>query len=278
MRNLAYYNGKIDVAERLTVPFCDRACFFGDGVYDACYARNGRVFTLEEHIDRLFASADAADIVIPLSSEDLTRAICSLVKESRITDAFVYFQVSRGTQIRNHLYEKTPGNLWILVTEKKITDKNKTYKLVSAPDRRYRFCNIKTLNLLPNVIAANRATEFDADETVFHEDGLVTECAHSNVHLLVDGVLRSPGACDKILGGIARKHLIAACKNLSIAVSEKRFTYDDMLTADEIIVTSAGTLCARAASLDGIRVGNKDEERFSLLSDYLYGEFYAKTL
>lgn len=278
MKYLAYYNGAIGELSELTVPFCDRVCFFGDGVYDATYARNRKIFTLDEHVDRLYKSAEEAKIEPPVSKSDLTRLLLSLVAKCDATETLVYVQFTRGISIpRKHAFDGGKSNLWITVTPKQITPQEKRFNLSSFPDRRYDYCRIKTLNLFPNVLAANHAAEHDCDESVFVENGIVHECAHSNVHILKNGTLFSPPAGEKVLGGIARKHLLQACRVLEIPVEERFFTLEETFSADEVYVTSAGTLLTPCASLDGKDIGGKDDFTTNRLQTYLYREFYDAT-
>lgn len=274
MQNVGYYNGIIDEVNNLTVPFLDRACFFGDGVYDACYCKNGKVFTLDEHLKRFFFSASKVDIVIPLNYDALKELIISLAQKVEGVESIVYFQVTRGTGMRKHAFPIKKGNLWISITPKKITDKEKRFNLVSVVDNRYLMCNVKTLNLIPNVLASNYAEKNNCDEAVFIRDGYVTECAHSNIHLLKANTLITAPCDEKILAGIARSHLISACKKIGISVKEKAFTYDEIFDCDELIVTSAGTFCTPCISIDGKKIGSKAPLTISLLQAELYNEYY----
>ncbi|MCQ2553343.1 MAG: aminotransferase class IV, partial [Clostridia bacterium] len=190
METLGYYNGKYGPLEEMSVPMNDRVCWFGDGVYDAGPCRNYHIFSLQEHIDRFFRSAQAIDIEMPMSKEELADTLNKLVKELDTGDLFVYYQVTRGTAIRNHVYEKCPGNLWIMMKPATIADGLEPITLITCEDTRYYHCNIKTLNLIPNVMASQKAKDAGCKEAVFYrEGGRVTECAHSNVHILKDGVL-----------------------------------------------------------------------------------------
>lgn len=279
MKNLAYYNGAIGELTEMSVPFCDRVCFFGDGVYDATYARNYKIFTLEEHLERLYRSAERVHIQPPIAIDDLLRLTHSLVTRCDYRETLVYIQFTRGiTAPRNHVFAGGTSSLWITVTPKKITPREKIATLVSVPDTRYDLCDVKTLNLLPNVLNAAFAAQKGCDEGVFfEEDGTVNECAHSNVHILQNGVLVSPPAGKKVLGGIARNHLISACHQIGIPVCERHFTIREMLSADEAYITSAGTLLTPCSCLDGQKIGGKAAEKTRLLQDLLYGEFYDAT-
>lgn len=273
MENVGYYNGTIDCVENLLIPFLDRAVYFGDGVYDAFYARKKRPFTMQEHLDRLFLSAKQIDVVMPISYQNLCDLICELLKKTDDGEKIIYVQVSRGSGFRNHAYPQTKANLLITITPKTVTPCDKIFNVVSYPDVRYKLCSIKTLNLLPNVLASNYASVNKCEEAVLHIDGRVTECAHSNVHLIKNNTLITAPCDGKILDGIARRHLISACKKLNFPVLERAFTLREIKETDSLIITSAGTFCTPCFSIDNSRL-SVENTMISTLQNILYGEFY----
>ena len=278
MKHLGYYNGAFGEIETMTVPMNDRVCYFGDGVYDASYSRNYKIFALDEHIDRLYNSAALLRIDIHETKEEMRDILTEMVQKMDTGENFVYWQVTRGTAMRNHVFPKAGrANLWIVIYPKKIVDTYKKIRLMTKPDTRFFHCNIKTLNLIPAVMASEEALEAGCDETVLHRGGRVTECAHSNVHMLKDGVFRTAPTDNLILPGIARAHLIGACRRLGIPVDETPFTVEEMMAADEVIVTSSGSLCLAAEEIDGIAVGGKAPEMLKQLQDAVVEEFMAAT-
>ena len=201
MKNLAYYNGKYDEMENMFIPMSDRICFFGDAIYDATYSRNYKIFTLDDHVDRFFNSARLLEIELPCTKEELKALLNEMVQKMDTGENFVYFQASRaGTPIRNHAFAENgeKANLWINIYHREIVDLEKRVKLMTAEDTRFFHCNIKTVNLIPAVIASQRAKEANCTETVFHRNGRVTECAHSNVHILKDGALYHCGSLNTV--------------------------------------------------------------------------------
>lgn len=278
MRNLGYYNGRYGLLEEMMIPMNDRVCWFGDGVYDAGPCHNYHIFALREHIDRFFNSAAALGIEIPKSKEELADLLNELVKKVDTGDLFVYFQVTRGTAIRDHTYEKTPGNLWVMLKPASVGDCIEPIRLITTEDTRFFHCNVKTLNLIPAVMAAQKAKLAGCDEAVFYRlGGRVTECAHSNVHILKGGVLRTAPTDNLILPGIARAHLLKACGALGIPVKEEPFFLPDLFSADEVIVTSSSHLCMHACEVDGQPVGGKDPEHLEQLRAWVLDEFDRAT-
>jgi D-alanine transaminase len=279
MENLGYYNGKYDLLEKMTVPMNDRVCFFGDGVYDATYSRNHVIFALDEHIDRFFNSAGLLKIRIPYSKEQLKEILKEMVKKVDCGEQFVYWQVTRGTAMRNHAFpgEDVPANLWIMLKPLSIKNMSQKIKLITLEDTRFLHCNIKTLNLLPSVMAAQKTEEAGCQEAVFHRGTRVTECAHSNVSILKDGILKTAPTDNLILPGIARAHLIKMCKLFDVPVDETAFTLKELMEADEIIVTSSGQFCITACEIDGVPAGGKAPELVKKLQDALLNEFLEET-
>ena len=271
MQNLGYYNGRYDLIENMMIPMSDRVHWFGDGVYDATCARNYRIMSLDEHIDRFFNSAQLLNIHLGFTKEYLAELLQELVLKLDEGDLFVYWQVTRGGKgLRSHCYDsEEKANLWITITPEKVTKIDKKFKLTMMEDKRYRYCNIKTLNLIPSVLAAQLAKEKGCDETVLHRGDIVTECAHSNIHILKDGKFITHPADEYILPGIARAHLIEACRVLNIPVEERAFTLDELFAADEVIVSSSGDLCNSAYELDGRAIGGKDEATLGKIQQYI---------
>lgn len=278
MKTLGYYNGKFDELENMTVPMLDRGCYFGDGVYDATYARNHKIFALEEHVDRFFRSAGMLDIKISQSKEEICHTLREMVKKVDSPDQFVYWQATRGTAMRNHVYsEDMRANIWIMLKPGTIQDNFKTVDLRTAEDTRFYHCNVKTLNLIPSVMAATAADREGRHETVLHRGERVTECSHCNVHIIKDGVFRTAPTDCLILPGIARAHLIGICKNNNIPVDETAFTVAEMMDADEIILSSVTGLCRAAATVDGKAVGGKAPELLDFLRRATLEEWYEAT-
>ena len=279
MKTLGYYNGKYDEIDKIMIPMSDRSHWFGDGVYDATCARNYKIMAIDEHVDRFFNSARLLNINLGFTKEYLKDLLNELVQKLDDDELFVYWQATRGGNgLRSHNYDKEQkANLWITICPEEITDKDKEYKLTSMEDTRFLHCNIKTLNLIPSVVAYQHAKENNCDETVFHRGDIVTECAHSNVHIIKDKKFITHPADEYILPGIARVHLIKACKALNIEVEERPFTVDELINADEVIVSSSGDLCIRATEFEGKAVGKKDNDTFNRLKEYIYQEWLECT-
>ena len=279
MENLGYYNGRYDLLENMTVPMNDRACYFGDGIFEVAYCRNYKIYSLDEHMDRLYESAAILGINIPHTKQELSNIIKELVKKLDSHEQLVYWQVSRGTQLRNHAPAAgIVANVWITLRPMKIKDIYTPMSLISLEDTRFFHCNMKTLNLIPTVLASAKADAAGADEAVFHRNGRVTECAHSNISIILDdGSVKTAPADNLILAGVARAHLIKMCEKFGVTVREEPYTLDELMGAAEVIVTSSGTLCRPVSSVDGKPVGGRAPKLLKKLQDALMADYLEKT-
>lgn len=277
-KELAYYDGKVGTPEEVMIPFNDRSHFFGDGVYEATPAGNHVPYLVEDHLDRFYSSANALDIKVPMEKDELKKLLQDLVKQVEGNTHFVYWQVTRGLAPRDHVYsEDMVGKLWVYIRKSKMGDPNKPLKLRTCPDERFEYGYIKTLNLLPAVIYSQQSAKDGINETVLHRNGIVTECAHSNVSILKDGYLISHPNDQFILRGIAKTHMIQACYRLGIPVMEREYTVEELMNADEVLVTSSSNPLTYADTVDGKPVGNKDPELRKRLADELVREYLAYT-
>lgn len=273
MENLGYYNGRYGRLEDMMIPMNDRVCYFGDGVYDATCCANHVIYLIDEHIDRFFNSAAMLRIQVPCTKAELKDLLNEMVGKVDGDNLFVYWQVTRGTAMRNHAFPDVPANLWIMIKPAAFRDMTQRVRLTEMEDTRFLHCNIKTLNLLPSVMASQKAEERGCFETVFHRGEIVTECAHSNVHILKDGkLLTHPTDCH-ILPGVARRHLILACGALGVPVEERPFTMAELMDADEVLVTSSSNFCIVASHLDDVPVGGRAPELVERLQSWLTKEF-----
>ncbi len=279
MKTLGYYNGTVDELDRMSVPMLDRAGYFGDGVYDVTYTRNHVIYALEEHVDRLFRSAEQIHIHPQIRREELEALLRTLVCRVDDGEQWVYMQFSRGTGYRNHAFPapQIHPNLWIMLRPVKIKDTYQPLRCITMEDIRSELCNIKSLNLLPSVLATEEAMKHGVDECIFHRGEIVTECAHSNVSILQNGTLVTHPADCHILAGTGRAHLLHFCRELEIPVEERTYTLAELMRADEVLLTSASALCMRIIEVDGVSVGGKAPDTVRRLQDVLLKDFLEKT-
>lgn len=278
-KNVGYYNGTMGPLEEMTVPMGDRALYFGDGIYEATCVANRVPFALDDHLDRMYNSLRLLEIPFKMERDQVKAELQKVIDAAEDSPIhFLYWQISRGVAMRNHPFPTdAEPTLLIYVKPHTMKSMDKPYKLISMEDIRFKLCNIKTLNLIPSVLANQRAVEHGCDEAVLHRGSRVTECAHSNISILKDGVLQTAPTDELILPGITRKHLLALANEHGISVLEKPFSMVELMNADEVIVTSSSALCMKAESIDGIPVGGKDPQRLKLLQDAYLEKFQRET-
>lgn len=277
MKYVGYYNGELGPLEEMKIPMLDRAVYFGDGCYDATTFANNRIFAAKDHLDRFYNSCRLLEIPFELSREELTAALQQCIDANECDHGMLYWQCSRGTCFRDHRFppKEVKPNLMIFTVPCELIPMTQTFKLISMEDTRFLHCNIKTLNLIPSVIAYQRCIEAECQETVFHRGERVTECAHSNILMLKDGILCTPPRDNLILPGITLKHLLMLAEQNGIPTREAPFTMDELRNADEVIVSSSGGLCIQATELDGAPIGGRDPKNLKTLQD-AYTAYYAQ--
>lgn len=278
MKEIGYYCGKTAPIEELSIPMTDRAVYFGDGVYEFCICRNGVAFRMDDHINRFWNSMTAIRIQPDFSKEKLKALLCGLLAKVDNEISALYWQISRGAAPRAHAFPKDAHPcLYVTVTPSRLSDLQKPIRCMTKPDIRFLMCNIKTIDLLPAILASQEAEEAGCTECILHRDGRVTECAHSNVSILRDGRLITAPTDNLILPGIARDRLLAACRRHQIPVEERPYFLEELMAADEIIVTSTSKFALRCTEIDGKPVGGRDQARIELLQNAVYQEFLEET-
>lgn len=259
MKDIAYYNGEIGRIDEIKAPITDRGFYFGDGVYDAACVRNKKPFALDDHLDRFYNSLRLLRIESPMPRaqlDALLRDLCTRLDTNG--DYICYWQATRGAAHRKHSFpQDTAPRLMAFIEPTTVDDVKQHMKLITVEDTRFFHCNIKTLNLIPNCMAMQRAVEAGCDEVVFHRGDRVTEGAHSGLAILKDGVFCTPPADELILPSITRMHFLQLCEKLGIPSRIAPFTVDELMQADEIMILSTGSHCISVSHVDEKPVGGK---------------------
>lgn len=269
MDSIGYYNGAFGPPAEMRIPMLDRAVFFGDGCYEAAFVLGGSALDIDDHIARFRNSLRDMRIEPDFPAEGLKKTLLDCIERFDGEYGLVYWQVSRGTAPRSHCFPPagTRPNLLITVTPKEFPDVFAPAPLITREDTRYFHCDIKTLNLFPNVMANQAAKEAGALEAVLiRPDGFVTEGSHTNVCILKNGVLRTHEDGNLILPGIAKKHVLETARALGVPVAEKAFSRGELFDADEIFITGSSTFLRRASAIDGKPVGGKAAALYEALA------------
>ena len=268
MDAVGYYNGEFAPLAELKIPALDRGVYFGDGVYEAVRVDNHRFFTLEEHLDRLEQSLAFLRIPFSMPRGELTAILQEVADRVDSDHQQLYFQITRATSVRTHAFPADGlPNLLAFSREVPLVDVREPKKVIVLPDIRWKYCNIKTLNLIPGVLAAESARERGCSEAVFHRDGVVTECSSSNLLLLKNGALQTAPADEHILPGITRGHFLLLAREMGIPVFEQAFTLEQAYDADELMITSTSVHGLPVCEMEGRAVGGRDPVLLKRLQD-----------
>ena len=263
MSRVAYVNGTYRPHGQAVVHIEDRGFQFADGVYEVWAVFDGRLADFEGHMTRLKRSLTELKIDIPMSDAALSRVLAETIRRNRVRNGLVYLQVTRGTAPRDHAFPRDVAPS-VVVTAKSVDPSRnealakKGAAAVSQPDLRWGRCDIKTVSLLPNVLAKQAARESGAYECLMYDEmGLVTEGSSTNVWIVdEDGRLRTRDTQANILKGITRTALMGLIKDEGIEIEERAFTVEEAKRAREVFVTAASTFVMPIVSLDGTKIGN----------------------
>ena len=262
MANISYINGVYYNIQEAKTSINDRGYHFGDAVYEVILYNNGIFYDYDGHIKRLFNSLKMINIKFHLSEQQLKIIIKNLFKLNRVNFGSIYIQVSRGVADRNHSYFelKSKPILTMIVSKKKnnISDDIKGVKAITMLDNRWSRPDIKTTQLLPNVLAKTYANEKNAYEGIFIDhEGYVTEGSSSNIWIInKKNEILTREIDGKILSGITRKTISQFAKNNNFKMLEKKFTKDEMLMSKEVFLTSASSFVTPIIEIDNIKIGN----------------------
>lgn len=263
MSRIAYVNGRFVPHRDAAVHVEDRGYQFADGVYEVCEVHGGRLIDARRHLDRLERSLGELRIALPMSRAALLVVLTETVRRNRVADGLVYLQVTRGVARRDHAFPAPETVPSVVVTARR-TDRAAQERIAEAgaavitlPESRWARVDIKSVGLLPNVLAKQAAKEAGAREAWFvDQNGFVTEGASSNAWIVDgNGVLRTRPADHGILKGITRQVLFDAARDQGLAIEERAFTVAEALAAREAFISAATTLVMPIVSIDGKPVG-----------------------
>lgn len=263
MSRIAYVNGRFVPKSQAVVHIEDRGYQFADAVYEVWALFDGKLADPQGHFARLERSLAELSIDMPMSRAALTAVLKETVRRNRIREGLVYLQVSRGVAKRDHAFPAlgTPPAVVVTVSrvDREATEARaaKGVAVVTTPENRWGRCDIKTVGLLPNALAKQKAREAGAVEAWYVDDlGLVTEGASSNAWIVDgDGILRTRDTNSNILRGVTRLSLIDLAREAGLKVEERPFTPEEAIQAREAFITGAGTLVLPVVKVDGKTVG-----------------------
>lgn len=223
-----------------TVDIEDRGYQFGDGVYEVIRVYNGKMFTAKEHLNRLQESAEKISIQIPYQPSELEEIVKGLIEKNGLANGIIYMQFTRGASPRNHAFPHNVAPTFVAYTRKvdrPVSSMQEGIKAILIEDIRWLRCDIKSLNLLGNLLAKQKAVEAGCFEAIQHRGNIITEGSSSNVAIVKNGTVITHPANNLILNGITRQKVKQVCEQNQIPFEEREFTVEEVLRADEVFLS-----------------------------------------
>jgi D-alanine transaminase len=264
MPRIAYVNGRYVAHADACVHVEDRGYQFADGVYEVCEVARGYIIYMTRHLDRLDRSLRELSIDWPMRRPALEIIMCEVVRRNRVRNGLVYLQVTRGVATRDHYFPSQSVRPAIVVTAKRLDPELATkraelgVKVITVPENRWDRVDIKTIGLLPNVLARQAAKLAGAVEAWFVDpDGTVKEGASTNAWIVTgDGAMVTRPAEHGILRGVTRTTLFEVAKSLGLKIEERNFSVAEAKAAREAFITSATSVVMPVVAIDGTPVAN----------------------
>lgn len=264
MSRIAYVNGRYCETRDASVNIEDRGYQFADGVYEVCEVRGGRIVDLPRHMKRLQRSLSELRIVMPMSLSALEVVIHEVVRRNRVTYGITYLQITRGVARRDHAFPVRNVRPATVVTARSLSlDKNQETAtggigVITLPENRWPRVDIKSVALLPNVLAKQQARESGAYEAWFvDQKGHVTEGASSNAWIVTgEGKIITRSAEQGILAGVTRSVLMEVIASLQMSLEERPFTPAEAYEAAEAFVTASSQIVMPVVTIDGRSIGD----------------------
>ena len=275
---LSYVNNKFCSLDKAQVSVNDRGYQFGDAVYEVIYYKNGKFLDLEGHLKRLRISMSRIDFELKYSDLAIITIMKRLIAENNIKHGSIYIQVSRGEYSRDHSYFNMPLKPILVILTKKIKEDFKSIvsgiKVYTTFDTRWNNPDIKTTQLLPNVLAKTKGIKNGFGEAIFlDKNSYITEGSSSNFWILnKNNILNTRSLDGKILAGITRDSILNCAKNKNIKVEEKKISLDNIKDCKEAFITSASSFVTPVIQVDNIKINNGKVGKFSNLLRKTYLE------
>ncbi len=276
MPNFAYINNKFINFKSAKIHIEDRGLQFADSVYEVIAVLDNNLIDLDFHLKRLKYSLRELEIKFKINKKNLNKIFLNLIKKNKTRNGIIYLQITRGIQFREHKYQKNLIPTLILYT------RNKSFNLpgkkfvgvnaITYQDLRWKRRDIKTVNLLPNIIAANMAKKKNAYEAILIQNGKVTEGTSSNIWIIKRNNLITHPANSDILKGVTRTSLLKIIKKTKLKLVEKQFTHKQLVNADEVFLTSSGSFITPILKIDNKKINKGKIGNITLKLAEMYTE------
>ncbi|UCC47502.1 MAG: D-amino acid aminotransferase [Gemmatimonadota bacterium] len=270
---LVYLNGELVPYGEAKISVEDRGFNFSDGIYEVIRVVGGNAFRIESHLDRFEGGARALEIELPLTRDGVHEAVLEAARANGVTEGTVYVQLSRGAAPRKHAFPEGARPTLVILARlfpgPAPEHFEKGVEVLTQPDLRWGYCEVKTVGLLPNVIAFQHARSEGCFEAILVRDGIVTEGSHSSTFCVRDGIVYTH-PIDNILPSITRKYLIEAYRTEGVEVREVGVRIEEYRAADEILLAGTTTEVMPVVQVDGELVGSGRPGELTRLGMELY--------
>ena len=257
---MVYLNGNFVAKNKASISVMDRGFLFGDGVYEVIPVYQGKLFRLDAHLQRLQKSLDAVQISNPCKNDKWLEILEKLLNYSQSANQSLYLQITRGADTqRKHSFENLIPTVYIesnpLIPKDKVS-LEKGFSAITSSDIRWSRCDIKATSLLANTMYAQNAKEAQVEEVILHRDNIVTEGATSNVFMIKGDTLHTHPADTHILSGITRDLALESATACHLKIEELGFTTDELLSADEVWISSSTREIMPITQIDNFAINN----------------------
>ena len=284
MSRIVFLNGKYLPPEEARISIFDRAVNFGDAIYEVAGVLDGKLVDFEHHMQRYASSLDKMQMKSPLDREQILAAFRRLVELNEVDEGLVYMQVTRGVAERDFDWPVNIEPTVFMFTQPKSNSEKAAaqsgLRLASTPDIRWARRDIKTVNLLGQVLAKHAAHEAGADEALMIDaEGYVTECGSMSFFIVSgDRVMTRPLEGNRILPGITRRAVVALCESEGLELAQGRFTLEEALSADEAFVTAASAYVMPVVDIDDQPIGSGEPGTLTRRLQAIYLDYARKSL
>ena len=250
--------------DKVRISPLDRGFLFADGVYEVVPVYNKNPFFFREHLNRLYRSLSRIRLDPYITKDELKSCIEELIKQTRHSHQIVYVQITRGVANRNHAFPKSTRPTIFIMSSELIRPTEKMFSegvsAITTNDNRWKSCDIKSISLLPNVLAREEAVALNCQEAILVDNGKITEGAASTIWIVKQGKVFCPEPCNNLLEGVRIKIVKQLCLDLEIFFKRKNIELSELMNADEILLTSATKEILPVTSVNGKKIGIKNGE------------------
>jgi D-alanine transaminase len=283
MTRTVYLNGEYLPDHEAKISIFDRSVNFGDAIYDVAGVLDGKLIDFEHHMQRYFNSLAKLSIESPLTQDQILQAFRRLVELNKLDEGLVYMQVTRGVAERDFVWPEGLQPTVFMFTQAKLAEENEAaqtgIKLASAPDIRWARRDIKSVNLLGQVLAKKSAHDAGAQEALMIDaEGYVTECGSTSFFIVRDDEILTRPLNSDILPGVTRRAIVALCTAKELRLSETRFTLDEAMQADEAFISAASSYILPVVKIDDSDIGDGKPGELTLKLREIYLEYVRASL